>query len=236
MFLPKSIHPSWDQFLTPQVEDLLNHIYQTISHPYNPHQDDLVLRFLSLDLQAIKVVWLGQDVYPAPGVATGRAFEAGNISSWLEPFKQVSLKNILRLIHKTYREISDYDRILSYQKIKDEISNGSFPILDYRDWFNSLEDQGVLFLNTSFTCQTGKANSHKSHWLPFTHLLLTYISRENPNLVWFLWGKEASKYTPYIEGKLKISRHPMMCSKKYDDDFLKSKCFEDTQDLIHWLG
>ena len=28
----------------------------------------------------------------------------------------------------------------------------------------------------------------------------------------------------------------MMCSEKYEDDFLKSDCFKDTMNIINWLG
>ena len=33
-----------------------------------------------------------------------------------------------------------------------------------------------------------------------------------------------------------MSRHPMLCSSKYDDDFLKSDCFIKTNHIIKWLG
>lgn len=236
MFLPATIHPSWHNFLTEDIRQELINIHKQICGDYNPQDKHLVLRFLSLDLESIKVIWLGQDVYPAKGVATGRAFEAGNIESWLVPFKQVSLKNILRLIHKTYNHIEDYDAILSYTDIKTEIKNQNFKILPYKAWFNALEAQGVLLLNTSFTCAVGQANSHKALWANFSRALLLYISAHNDHLSWFLWGKEASKYKDLLQGRLYQSRHPMMCSKKYDEDFLKSDCFQATMDEIQWLG
>lgn len=236
MFLPDHIHKSWNSFLSDEILNEITTIENSISPPYNPESKDKILRFLTLDLSKIKIVWLGQDVYPGKGVATGRAFEAGNIKSWLEPFKQVSLKNILRLIHKTYEDIEAYEDILSYTEIKEVIKTGAFSIKPYDEWFDALEKQGVLLLNTSFTCQTGQANSHKTHWLSFSEKLLTYISENNCHLSWFLWGKEAEKFKPFLKGTFYESRHPMMCSSKYENDFLKASCFKDTMDQVNWLG
>jgi uracil-DNA glycosylase len=126
---------------------------------------------------------------------------------------------------------------LKYSEIKKDIESGQFPIVSYSEWFDSLERQGVLFLNTTFTCQAGKPNSHKNIWADFTKDLLQYISSKNPCIHWFLWGSEAQKNEKLIsEGIFHKSRHPMMCSQKYEDDFLKSKCFENTWHLINWLG
>lgn len=237
MLLPSSIHPSWSNFLTKERIDEIEHIEQQLGHHFNPTDKSKTLRFLELDLQHIKVVWLGQDVYPAKDVATGRAFEAGNISSWCEPFKQVSLKNILRLIHKTYHNITIYEDILPYSKIKEAIQEGTFKILEFKQWFDALEKQGVLFLNTSFTCNIGEPNSHKHLWINFSNELMTYIANERPDLIWFLWGNEAiSKQAIIHQGLFYTSRHPMMCSQKYEHDFLKSNCFQETRNIINWLG
>lgn len=237
MLLPKQTHPSWGDFLTPERVKQIYNIELQLHDDYNPTEKSLTLRFFELDLNAIKIVWLGQDVYPAKGVATGRAFEAGNISNWSEPFRQVSLKNIVRLIHKNYHDIDDYSKIASYSKIKTEIQAGKFPILQFKDWFNSLEEQGVLFLNTSFTCSVGVPNSHKKLWENFSEELLNFISSTNKDLIWFLWGKEAISKQSFLKcGTFYTSRHPMICSSKYEDDFLKSECFKNTWSLINWLG
>lgn len=237
MLLPKHVHASWQDFLSQDRIEQIKTIESQLVGEYNPIDKALTLRFFELDLNDIKVVWLGQDVYPAKGVATGRSFEAGNISSWCQPFKQVSLKNILRLIHRSYNSLDHYEDILSYASIKKEISENRFKILPFKSWFDDLESQGVLFLNTSFTCAVGVSNSHKKYWQVFSEDLLKYISLQNPNIHWFLWGKEAiSKQHFLSKGHFHTSRHPMMCSIKYEDDFLKSDCFLATKSTINWLG
>ena len=237
MIVPNTIHPSWQEFLTDEIRQELQEIEQQIGNNYNPGSSRQILRFLTTDLTKIKVVWLGQDVYPMKGVATGRAFEVGTLESWQQPFKQVSMKNIIRLIHKEYNQIQSYQDIRTYEEIKKELEKGTFRLQDPQHWFDALEEQGVLFLNTSFTCEPGKPNSHKEIWAHFSKCVLLYISKVNPDIIWFLWGKEAIGNKPFIEqGKFYESRHPMMCSVKYENDFLKFDGFRKTMNIINWLG
>lgn len=236
MMIPEKVHPTWESLLTEKVLSELREIERKLGKNYNP-SPHLILRFLHVDLSKVKVIWLGQDVYPAKGVATGRSFEVGGITSWSQPFRQVSVKNIIRLIYKNYVGINNYSGIKGFNDIKEEIKSGHFPIKEPKAWFDSLERQGVLFLNTSFTCEVGKANSHKQIWQNFSEHVLNYISSINPDITWFLWGKEATKAKQFIvSGKFFESRHPMMCSAKYTNDFLKSSCFASTWNEINWLG
>src|SRR5699024_855817 len=237
MFIPDEIHSSWKDFLTDERIEEIRNIEERIGNDYNPTNPNKVLRFLTTNLDQMKIVWLGQDVYPAKGVATGRAFEVGNLTSWLQPFRQVSLKNIVRLLYKNYHHIIHYDDIKTYAQIKKEIESGDFPIVNPREWFSNLETQGVLFLNTSFTCKIGEPNTHTALWKPFSEKVIQYISYRRPELKWFLWGKEAQANTSFIDnGIIKESRHPARVSKKYKDDFLKFTGFEETMDEIDWLG
>ncbi|MGN1400914.1 MAG: uracil-DNA glycosylase [Bacillus sp. (in: firmicutes)] len=236
MILPGNIHASWKPLLTEEVQGELRFIESQLGAEYNPSDKGKILRFLSVDLSKVKVIWLGQDVYPMKGAATGRAFEVGGLDNWNTKFRQVSLKNILRLLHKEYYQIDDYEEIRPYSTIKQEIGSGAFPIKQPDLWFSELEKQGVLFLNTSFTCRTGVPNSHKHLWSRFSQRVLAYIASVRPDCIWFLWGKEAIGMKAYIhKGVFYESRHPMMCSKKYEDDFLKFIGFRETWQEIDWL-
>lgn len=231
-----NIHSTWDNFLTDERVEELRKIESAVGTDYTPVSGK-VLRFMSLDLSNIKVVILGQDPYKPEGVATGRSFEPADVHSWNDKFRQVSLKNIVRLIYKTYNDIECYTDIPSYSSIAKEIKEGHFNIKEPSEWFDSLENQGVLFLNTTLTCKINESNSHKDIWLEFSDKLIQYISRSNPNLYWFLWGKDAISQLDNIScGRIYRSKHPMMCSEKYADDFLKGKCFKDTMKFINWLG
>jgi uracil-DNA glycosylase len=215
---------------------MLDFIEKSIGPGYNPEKDR-VLRFLTTDLDTAKIVILGQDPYPEKSAATGRAFEVGSLKTWDTPFRQVSLKNFIRLIYISYNNINDYRLIPSFTYVMNEIKSGRFLIADPPELFSSLENQGVLFLNTGFTVIPGKPLSHREIWMPFTEKLIKYISQQKPDLNWFLWGKSAQALKPLIlAGNFFECRHPMMCSQSYDDDFLKSRCIKDTMKTVDWTG
>lgn len=234
--IPIDAHSSWDKFLTKEVCDELEIIEEKIGNNINPHHDS-VLRFMKNDLNEVNVVILGQDPYPEQGRATGRAFEVGDLKSWNQKFRQVSLKNIIRLLYKNYNNIDNYNEILKFSEIQTEIKEGRFNIAPPDEIFKSWEKQGVLLLNTYLSVESGITGSHISIWEQFSVKLLEYISQTNGNISWFLWGRQAEEKSKYIkQGNLYISRHPMMCSEKYKDDFLRNDCFKDTMNIINWLG
>lgn len=236
MLIPENYNESWDEFLTDEIRKELDNIELKIGNDYTPSKEK-VLRFLNLDLNKMKIVILGQDPYKPERVANGRSFQPNDLEQWTQSFKQVSLKNIIRLIHKSYNRISNYSEILSYKNLLPDIKSEKFPIKPPKEWFDSLENQGVLFLNTYLTCKINVSNSHKAIWEGFSKKLLKYISSKNPDLIWFLWGNESISNKEYIvKGKIYESRHPMMCAEKYEDDFLKCNCFKETMDIINWLG
>jgi uracil-DNA glycosylase len=232
-----TIDKSWNDFLTPEIIDEIKSIEKSIHDsgkeftPITP----FVLRFLERSLSDVKVLILGQDPYPQKGVATGRAFEVGTLRSWGQKFSNISLKNIIRSIY--YANNSTY---LKYSEIKPKIGT-EFLIKPPYELFVNWEKQGVLLLNTSFTCEIGNSNSHEKMWRNFTNKLLFYIATNNPKIIWFLWGNNAKFIVNNIEIKNKIeSMHPMMCYNKpgREDDFLFGKInpFIETKNLINWLG
>ena len=234
--IPIDAHPSWNNFLTDSIILELETIERKIGSNINPAPEN-VLRFMKCNLYDIKVVILGQDPYPERGRATGRAFEVGDLTSWNQKFRQVSLRNIIRLIYKNYNGISEYSDIKKFSEIQNEIKEGKFSILPPHKIFKSWEKQGVLLLNTYLSVEAGITGSHISIWQKFSEELLKFISDENRNISWFLWGRMAEEKKQFIKyGKYYISRHPMMCSELYEDDFLRSDCFKDTMDIINWKG
>ncbi|MGL4522433.1 MAG: uracil-DNA glycosylase [Bacilli bacterium] len=236
-FIPKNPHKSWHDFLTNDVVNEIDTIQKQITGDFCPSSPAAVLRFLEVDLHKVSVVWLGQDVYPQEGVATGRSFEIGGLTQWSTPFKQTSMRNIVRAVYAAENEIEEYEEIPTFKQILVRIENGEFPLAPPNEWFNALENQGVLFLNRSFTCETGKPNSHELLWQVFAQKVIQYVSTKNVAIAWFLWGNEAKKAQEWIVGgTCYTSRHPMMISNKYPDDFLKFAGFKETKQKINWLG
>lgn len=195
--LPANIDSSWHAFLNDGGFKMINKIAAETGKNINPDAEN-VLRFLKVNLDNVKVVILGQDPYPQKGIATGRAFEVGGLASWRQNFRQISLKNIVRLLHKNYNRIFSYEDILSFRQIQNEIETGKFPILPPDKLFESWENQGVLLLNTSFTCIPGMPGSHELIWHDFSCRLLSYIS-SRLECHWFLWGKHSQQRMVYIK-------------------------------------
>lgn len=233
IYLPTTIHPSWSPFFTESIISAINDLEEKIGDNYNPSPCQ-VLRFSTTDLSKIKIVILGQDPYPQKGVPTGRSFEVQGLTSWLDKFRQSSLRNILRNLYYSYTQ-----ELKVLNDIRDEIKNGTFYILPPNRIFDHWESQGVLMLNTSLTCKVGEPGSHQKLWAPITDKLIQFISEYNENACWFLWGKEAQTYKPLIGPRIIYSsNHPMIANPKNPGDFLNNRCFSDTAERLHidWLG
>lgn len=235
-----NIHPSWKPFFTGRVMEVLEKIDGMLVESgcqFNPDPCN-ILRFAEQPLDEVKVLVLGQDTYPAAGVATGRAFEVGGLSKWDTPFRQTSLKNIVKCLYGTY---TGNDPYCSYATVTTAMKNGSFPVLPPDELFESWAKQGVVLLNAALTCEVGIPGSHSLEWAPFTSMLLDWLAKQKPEMKMFLWGKEAQKFRPIFDSAIRemtvyACDHPMMCSVKKKTDFLKFKGFADTKDEINWLG
>ena len=95
-------HSSWCSFFNnPQIQNKLLTIGKKIGSGVTPPASN-IFKIFQKDLANCKVVILGQDPYPQLGVATGRAFEVGNISCWKQLKQNASLRNILKLLYKNH--------------------------------------------------------------------------------------------------------------------------------------
>lgn len=233
--LSNGLHPGWNSFLTKQTCNQLVEIEAAVLKTNFTPAAGNVLRFLGNDPAEIKVVILGQDPYPQQGVATGRAFEVATLKSWNEPFRNISLKNIVRLLYKTYR-----GEAIKYNEIKAQLGQ-NFHLLPPDKLFGHWEEQGVLLLNTAFTCKIGEPGSHAHLWNVFTHALLAFLSERFQNIHWFIWGNHAEKAVAGLELKhAHRTMHPMMCFRKAErtTDFLfgKENPFAEMKQQIDWTG
>jgi uracil-DNA glycosylase len=230
-----TVHSDWEPFLTTEIRHLIRRIEEEVLPLEITPAPEKVLRFLEFPLQSAKVVILGQDPYPQPGAATGRAFEVGTLKSWNQPFKIISLKNILRAVYKAYT-----GEILKFSELKEKFDN-EFPVLPPPEFFRHWENEGVLLLNTSFTCTPGKPGSHRKSWEEFTTVLLEFIHQNAGAATWFLWGNHAREATENMPLENMIfTMHPMMCYNLpgRENDFLygRNNCFEPFIGQIDWTG
>ena len=112
----------------------------------------------------VKVVILGQDPYPTPGHANGLAF---SVNPTVKPLPK-SLQNI-------------------YKELEDDLG-----IVRKTGDLSSWAKQGVLLLNTVFTVEESKPNSHQGlGWEALSDEVIHKLSQNRENLVFVLWGKKA---------------------------------------------
>ena len=62
--------------------------------------------------------------------------------------------------------------------------------VDLRCWAN----QGVLLINTAFTCEVNSIGSHYDLWKPFSRYIFENINRHNKNIPVILMGKKAETW------------------------------------------
>lgn len=231
--LNRVIHPSWESFLTPEVKGILQRCEKALENEkYYPEKKN-ILRFLETDKDNIKVIIVGMEPYPssygkdgvAYPVATGRSFEIANIKDWREKYKQTSMRNILKTVY--YNKAGKKPTL---EELRTEISDGTFSILQPKDWFDSLEEQGVLFLNATLTVRQGVAGTtfHEELWENFMALLITELEKQSPE--WMLWGNVAqTRVGPYVQNAI-YSCHPRL------DRFVYKNCFGRSRADIDWMG
>lgn len=201
------------------------------SKEYTPSEEK-IFRAFEMKVEDIKVCILGKDPYFQKGVATGLAFEV-NKDSWNDESINTSLKNILKLIYKTYTgEIKD----INY--IRKMIENNKFKILAPSLLFENWMKQGVLLLNSSLTTLVGSSGMHHKFWTPIIKELIEYISSKNNNITYLLWGNDAIIFEKNIlNGNIVKHNHPAIVGKLDNpNDFMNGKSFEATKNIVNWKG
>ena len=183
------MHPSWQAFLQsefakPYFQELSQFLHTAYAERTIFPPKTQVFRAFTTDLNAVKVVILGQDPYHTPGMAHGLAFSVPSTQP-LPP----SLRNI-------------------YQEIDQDIGRHANPSGDLTNW----QKQGVLLLNNVLTVEAHQAGSHRGKgWETFTEATIRYLNAERPHLVFLLWGRDARSKKALIDTEKHLvleSAHP----------------------------
>lgn len=225
------INESWHSFvLDESVQKELTIIEKKIKNKkYFPRKKN-IFRFMNQDLYNLNFVLMGMDPYPQEyeliypngdvkirPVATGRCFEPDYLDDWDDEMNK-SLENILKVIY-----LNENNTIKSINEIREEIANNEFKILPPHEWFDNLENQGILLLNYALTVKAYNPGSHINLWSNFTTKLVNYITENNNNINWILLGKNAQMIDKYIDNKKVIyGPHP-----SYYTFVNKNNCFKD---------
>lgn len=158
----------------------------------------------------VKVLLLGQDPYPTPGMAHGLSF---SIPSHIRSFPR-SLKNI-------------------YKELQDDLgcripNNGCL-----EPWAR----QGVLLLNTVLTVRAHSANSHRGRgWESITDRIIEVVNEKPVRVVYVLWGGEAKKKRGLITNPQHVvitCAHPSPLSVR---KFFGSRCFSQVNQALMEAG
>lgn len=189
------MHESWKPFLDeefskPYFQSLSKFLHEAYASKDVFPAKTQVFRAFTTDLDAVKVVILGQDPYHTPGAAHGLAFSVPN-SQPIPP----SLVNIYKEIDTEYgQHVNPTGNLSAWQK------------------------QGVLLLNNVLTVEAHRAGSHRGKgWEVFTEATVRHLNDRCEHLVFMLWGRDARSKRALINSEKHLileSAHPSPLSAR----------------------
>lgn len=179
----------------------------------------------------IRAVILGQDPYPEPASATGRAFEIGAVRDWRDLDRMFSrsvrayTQSIIgaRLGRPDFaRSFDDWPRLLAC------IESGEISVEGHSEVSDRHEAQGVLLLNASLTLSRfqREIDPHQSHghlriWRPLMLRVLEQISAKEMPVAFIGFGDAA--HDLFREARLgEVTRHVVIerPHPAFADDYL----------------
>ncbi len=168
-----------------------------------------VLRAFQQPFDDVRVLVVGQDPYPTPGMAIGLSFAVA-----------AEVRRLPGSLENIFREMQD-DLGLPRP------SNG-----DLTPWTR----QGVLLLNRALTTAPRRPGAHRGKgWEEVTEQAIRALAARGKPMVSLLWGRDARNLKPYLEAFPVIeSAHPSPMSA--DRGFFGSRPFSRANDLLARQG
>ena len=208
------MHESWKPILQAEFEQpYFKELSEFLTTEYErttvfpPKQQ--VFSAFKTDLNAVKVVIIGQDPYHGPGQAHGLAFSVRD-GVQIPP----SLQHIFKEIHaETGAEIPNSGNLQRWA------------------------EQGVLLLNNVLTVEAHHAGSHRAKgWETFTENIIKYLNENRPHLVFLLWGRDARNKAKLVDKSKHLvleSAHPSPLSA-YNGFFGNNHFIKCNEQLEQW--
>ena len=202
MSLFSQLHPDWQEALS-ELRGQIDLIDSKLQNSDVAPEYENVMRALSVSIESISVVIIGQDPYPTPGHADGLAFSVSSSVTALP----ASLRNIFKELE------SDVGIPVS--------ANG-----DLSRWVQ----QGVLLLNRILTTESGYSLKHELlGWQKITNEIARILGQRS--VVAILWGKNAQELSHFFDPGLTItSAHPSPLSAYRG--FFGSKPFTKCNEIL----
>ncbi len=151
----------------------------------------------------VRCVILGQDPYPCPAFATGRAFEAGNVARWRELDKMFSpsVRAVVQLIVVARTGEVDYARgFAQWPATLTAIEDGAVELEEPADLADRWVKSGALLLNASLTLtrfqRAGDPHQVRGHlplWRPLMARVLAHLARRRTPVVFLGFGDAAAE-------------------------------------------
>ena len=150
----------------------------------------------------VRCVVLGQDPYPCPAFATGRAFEAGNVASWRELDKMFSpsVRALVQLIVAArtgdHRHAAGFER---WPSLLADVEGGRIRLEAPADLAGRWVASGVLLLNSALTLSRfdpavgpHQARGHLPLWRPLLLAVLRHLAAQRTSLTCIGFGDAAA--------------------------------------------
>lgn len=209
------IHESW----IPHIGFALNStrmksIEDTLIVPglINPEPEN-IFRVLTMPLDEVRVVIVGQEPYPVSRACTGYAFAIPYRAATPYSLSVIVDELAINYAHDiTLGVTTEFDMTLSH-------------------WI----EQGVFLLNRSLTCNRMETGSkHLPFWEGFTSLIVDTIAKRESNTVWLLWGEDAKALQPIIEryrnNHVLTWSHP--AAQRHGKEFIGCKHFNRANEIL----
>lgn len=153
--------------------------------------------------EEVHCVVLGQDPYPEPGLATGRAFEAGNLAGWHELDKMFSksIRAYMQMIVAARTGDLSYARSFDdWPKTLAAMESGGVDIEKPSGIADRWVSKGVLLLNASLTLtrfrvdvDPHQSKGHLRLWRPLIVETLRALALQGKPLVFLGFGSAAAE-------------------------------------------
>jgi len=171
--------------------------------PGAPAGAHMLRAFDGIAPDAVRCVLLGQDPYPEPGFATGRAFEAGNVAAWRELDKMFS-KSVRAFTQQICAARTGRPELgasfNAWPGLLREIEAGTVGIEAPGAVADRWVGQGVLLLNASLTLSRfqvevdpHQSRGHLPVWQPLILAVLRHLATSGRSIVFFGFGDAAAR-------------------------------------------
>ena len=174
------VHPSWFPILEPLQDDIVSTFDLVSKGQYIP-SIDRIFAPLSVAIDEVKVVIVGQDPYPNAEYADGFAF---SVQPEISPFP-ASLINI-------------------FKELESDLGTPMPTDGNLERWSR----QGVLLINRTLTTIQGESHAHqRCGWMAITEVIIREVASKGA--VGILWGGNAQQMSDYFDASRVIkSAHP----------------------------